>query len=101
MPAGVLAGLAPQVRVQADARFRAQPEDIQRLEVRNATGQMIPLGTLLRVEERLGPQTITRYDLHPTASITGPTNVPGSSAGPYGSQSTLRRESTDLAVGLS
>jgi HAE1 family hydrophobic/amphiphilic exporter-1 len=69
-----------QVRVQADARFRAKPDDIPRLEVRNATGQMIPLGTLLQVKEQLGPQTITRYNLHPSASITGQA-APGVSSG--------------------
>jgi HAE1 family hydrophobic/amphiphilic exporter-1 len=32
---------------------------------------MIPLGTLIRVDETLGPQTILRYNLYPAASITG------------------------------
>ncbi len=60
-----------QVKVQADAKFRLKPEDIRQLEVRNKTGDMIPLGTLIRVDETLGPQTILRYNLYPAASITG------------------------------
>ena len=34
-----------QVRVQADQKFRATPEDIGRLEIRSADGRMLPLST--------------------------------------------------------
>jgi HAE1 family hydrophobic/amphiphilic exporter-1 len=60
-----------QVRVQADQRFRLRPEDIERLEVRNAAGKMLPVGTFTNVRETLGPQIITRYNLYPSAAITG------------------------------
>ncbi|WP_428354614.1 efflux RND transporter permease subunit [Methyloprofundus sp.] len=69
-----------QVKVQADAQFRLKPEDIRQLEVRNSKGDMIPLGTLIRVDETLGPQTILRYNLYPAASITG-SAAPGFSSG--------------------
>jgi HAE1 family hydrophobic/amphiphilic exporter-1 len=69
-----------QVRLQADARFRDRTEDIARLEVRNNDGEMVPLGTLLSVERRLGPQTVPRYNLYPAASITGQA-APGTSSG--------------------
>ncbi len=60
-----------QVRVQADQKFRQKPEDIEKLEVHNRSGKMIPLGTMVKVSERLGPQIINRYNLYPSASITG------------------------------
>jgi hydrophobe/amphiphile efflux-1 (HAE1) family protein len=63
-----------QVRVQADARFRADPSLLGRLEVKNRDGGRVPLGTLLSVESSVGPLAITRYNLYPTASITGLTN---------------------------
>ena len=69
-----------QVTVQADNRFRIKPEDIRSLEVRNASGEMVPLGTLIDVEQTVGPQTILRYNLYPTASITG-SAAPGYSSG--------------------
>jgi len=69
-----------QVKVQADHRFRIEPEDIRRLEVRNTRGEMVPLGTLVDVEQTVGPQTILRYNLYPTASITG-SSAPGFSSG--------------------
>ena len=69
-----------QVNVQADNKYRIKPEDIRRLEVRNDKGEMVPLGTLIDVEQTVGPQTILRYNLYPTASITG-SAAPGFSSG--------------------
>ena len=73
-------GRTYQVRVQADQRFRLEPEDIRRLEVRDRQGQMVPLGTLVKVEKRLGPQIIPRYNLYPSATINGEA-APGYSSG--------------------
>jgi HAE1 family hydrophobic/amphiphilic exporter-1 len=73
-------GRTYQVRVQADPWYRNRAEDIYRLEVRNKEGQMLPLGSLLTVERWFGPQVITRYNLYPTAAITGAA-APGSSSG--------------------
>jgi hydrophobic/amphiphilic exporter-1 (mainly G- bacteria), HAE1 family len=64
-------GRTYQVRIQADARFRANLDRISRLEVRNRDGGRVPLGTLLTVETRIGPQSVTRYNLYPTAAING------------------------------
>ncbi len=69
-----------QVRVQADHQFRMEPSDIRQLDVRNAKGEMVPIGTLVKVEQILGPQTIQRYNLYPAASITGQ-QAPGFSSG--------------------
>ena len=69
-----------QVMVQADHRFRIKPEDIRGLDARNVRGEMVPLGTLINVEDTVGPQTILRYNLYPTASITGEA-APGFSSG--------------------
>jgi len=69
-----------QVKVQADHPFRIQPSDIRQLDVRNAQGEMVPIGTLVKVEQILGPQTILRYNLYPAASITGQP-APGFSSG--------------------
>ena len=73
-------GRTYQVNVQADSVFRVQKEDIRRLEVRNNNGQMVPLSTLVSVEETLGPQIITRYNMYPAASINGEA-APGFSSG--------------------
>jgi HAE1 family hydrophobic/amphiphilic exporter-1 len=64
-------GRTYQVRVQALGRDRMKVEDIRRLEARNRQGKMVPLSTVARVEKTFGPQVITRYNLYPTAAITG------------------------------
>ncbi len=69
-----------QVRVQADARFRTDPGLLRKLEVRNRAGGRVPLATLMGIETRLGPQSVTRYNLYPTASINGGA-APGVSSG--------------------
>jgi hydrophobic/amphiphilic exporter-1 (mainly G- bacteria), HAE1 family len=69
-----------QVRVQADQKFRLEPEDIEQLEVRNAKGEMIPLGSVVNVRRSFGPQVITRYNLYPSAAISG-SPAPGFSSG--------------------
>jgi HAE1 family hydrophobic/amphiphilic exporter-1 len=69
-----------QVRLQAESQFRAEPDDIRRLEVRNRHGEMVPLGTLATVSKSFGPQTINRFNLYPMASVTGEP-APGYSTG--------------------
>ena len=46
-------------------------EDIRNLTVRNAQGDMIPLGTLVRIEPTVGAPLISLYNLYPSASIVG------------------------------
>ncbi len=64
-------GRVYQVRTQADAGFRAQPEDIGRLKTRNASGEMVPLGSLLRVTPTYGPEMVVRYNGFTAADING------------------------------
>ncbi len=66
-----LFGRTWKVMVQADQQYRAEAADIQRLEVRNASGNMIPVGTLASVRDTVGPQTINRFNLFRSATLTG------------------------------
>jgi HAE1 family hydrophobic/amphiphilic exporter-1 len=75
-----LFGRTYQVRAQAEPAFRLTPQDVTRLRVRNAEGQMVPLGTLVDVRETIGPQIINRYNLYRSAAITGEA-APGHSSG--------------------
>jgi HAE1 family hydrophobic/amphiphilic exporter-1 len=69
-----------QVRVQADARFRADPGLLRRLEVKNRDGGRVPLGTLLTPETQIGPLSVIRYNLYPSAAVNGAA-APGVSSG--------------------
>jgi len=58
-----------QIYAQADSQYRLRPEDIERLTVRNRDGNMIPLGTLLRIEPVSGSSLISLYNLYPSATL--------------------------------
>jgi multidrug efflux pump len=68
------------VYVQADQKFRLQPDDILRLQTRNAAGQMIPLGAFVTTKETTGPEQTAHYNGMLTAEIMGGA-APGYSTG--------------------
>ena len=69
-----------QVNVQADAPFRVDAETVKQLKVRNADGDMVPLGAVADIRDSAGPLTVTRYNMFPAATITG-ASLPGVSTG--------------------
>ncbi len=69
-----------QVTLQADRDFRSQVEDVNLLQVRNNKGQMVPLGTFVKLREDFGPVFVKRYNLFVAAPITG-SPLPGNSSG--------------------
>ena len=67
-----LFGKVYRVIIQAEARYRNTVEDIGRLHVRNAAGDMIPLRALVAdVETILGPLSISRYNQVQAAALSG------------------------------
>ena len=60
-----------QVYVQADSQFRLRPRDIENLSVRNQQGDMIPLGTMVKIEPIVGAPLISLYNLYPSSSVIG------------------------------
>ncbi|MEM8833468.1 MAG: multidrug efflux RND transporter permease subunit [Pseudomonadota bacterium] len=75
-----LFGRTYQVIAQADSNFRATPSDIKSLQVRNANGDMIPLGSVTQINETFGPDTAMRYNGFRSADISG-NPAPGYSSG--------------------
>ncbi len=73
-------GRTYKVMIQADQEFRSRVADIDRLEVRDQEGNMVPLSTLVTVSDTAGPKTVFRYNLYPSSKITG-APAPGSSSG--------------------
>ncbi|MDB5293195.1 MAG: multidrug efflux transporter permease subunit [Phycisphaerales bacterium] len=69
-----------QVDVQADSKFRYRADQVKLLQVRNAKGDMIPLGSIMKVNESMGPDRVIRYNLYPAAAING-SNALGVSSG--------------------
>ena len=64
-------GRTYQVRVQADGKFRRTPQDITRLKARNASGEMVPIGTVAQLRSKTIPYRVPRYNLFPAAEVQG------------------------------
>jgi HAE1 family hydrophobic/amphiphilic exporter-1 len=62
------------VYAQADAPFRRETQSVDGYYMRTSGGQMVPLGTLARLEKSQGPSVITQYNLYPSATINGAAN---------------------------
>jgi len=73
-------GRTYQVNVQAESKFRTQPEQIRKLYTRNAHGDMVPLGSLVSVKGGYGPEQVMHYNGFPAAEINGGP-APGFSSG--------------------
>jgi multidrug efflux pump len=75
-----LFGRTWQVNVQADTPYRMEVDDVRRLQVRNMRDEMVPLGTVAKVEDRGGPFAVIRYNMYPAAAVQG-SAIPGMSTG--------------------
>ncbi len=60
-----------QVYVQADSQYRVKQSDIDKLSVRSEKGDMVPVGTLVKVTPSVGPSLITLYNLYPASTVIG------------------------------
>jgi hydrophobe/amphiphile efflux-1 (HAE1) family protein len=73
-------GRTYRVTVQADSQFRREPEDILRLRTRSNTGAIVPLGSIVQLQQRTGADRVVRYNLYPSADVSGSV-LPGVSSG--------------------
>ncbi|HXU70706.1 MAG TPA: multidrug efflux RND transporter permease subunit [Polyangia bacterium] len=69
-----------RVFLEAEGPFRQRADEISRFYVRNARGEMVPLSTMVTIEETNGPQFTSRFNLFRSAEITGQA-APGFSSG--------------------
>ncbi len=60
-----------KVMVQADPRYRLEPEDVTKMFVKNDRGEMVPFGTFTQLERVYGPEQLTRYNMFTSAMING------------------------------
>ena len=66
-----LFGRSFRVMTKADWPFRAEVDDIYNLTVRNAKGEMVPLGSILTARDSTGPLSIKRFNQFPSSAISG------------------------------
>ncbi|MEI7606998.1 MAG: efflux RND transporter permease subunit [Rhodospirillaceae bacterium] len=73
-------GRVKKVMLQADAPFRMQPGDLDRLQVRNNAGEMVPFSTFSSTAWSYGSPQLERYNGIPSRDIMGSPS-PGHSSG--------------------
>jgi len=69
-----------KVILQSDSKYRITPENVNKIYVTSATGELVPLMALVDMKYILSPRQITRYNQYPAAMIKGDP-VPNSSTG--------------------
>ncbi|MFT4093230.1 MAG: efflux RND transporter permease subunit [Niabella sp.] len=69
-----------KVIVQALPQYRALPEDILKLYVKNDRGEMVPFSAFMRMEKVYGLSEITRHNMYNASEISG-SAAPGYSSG--------------------
>jgi multidrug efflux pump len=72
-------GRTYQVVAQAEPQFRDDVQDITRLKTRNLAGEMVPVGSLIKVNESFGPDRVTHYNGYLAADLNGAAMPPLSS----------------------
>ncbi|PSL29265.1 efflux RND transporter permease subunit [Dyadobacter jiangsuensis] len=58
-----------RVVVQADVQDRADPSAIDRVFVKNKTGEMVPINTLVKLSRIYGSETVSRYNMFNSISV--------------------------------
>ncbi|WP_417662058.1 efflux RND transporter permease subunit [Pseudomonas sp.] len=75
-----LYGRTWQVSLQSEPEFRRKPSDLSQVYVRSASGDLVSLASLVKVDRILGPDTYARFNVYPSAKILGGP-APGYSSG--------------------
>ena len=60
-----------QVTLMGDAQARGNVDDLMKLSVRNANGDMVPFSAFTTIEPTMGEPSASRYNMYGTASVTG------------------------------
>jgi len=71
---------AYRVYVQADQRYRSNPQALKQLYARSRSGEMIPLEQVVTLSETTAPQVINHFNLFRSATLNG-SAAPGVSSG--------------------
>ena len=95
-----LFGQVFKVTAQADIPFRGEPGDINKLSVKGSNGQMIPLGAVVALEEKLGPQNVVRFNMMPSVKILGNPSAGHSSGQAMDMMETLSQTNLPASMGF-
>ena len=60
-----------KVKMQAEQSYRSDPAALQRFQIRNASGDLVPLAAVMKTEWRSAPIALTRYNGYPSIQLIG------------------------------
>lgn len=75
-----LYGRTYKVNIASSGEFRKDPQDLEKVFVRNSEGKLIPVGSLVQFTKVTGSDLAERFNLFPSAKISGQP-APGYSSG--------------------
>lgn len=64
-------GRVYRVYLQADSDYRAKISDLNKIYIKNNSGQMVPLTALIKTKNIVGPYIRTRFNMYPAITING------------------------------
>ena len=70
-----LFGRSYKVYAQADSEYRSTPNNLEKLYVRSAGGNMVPISTMVKYTEKGGAYVIERFNNFPATKIFGNTGA--------------------------
>lgn len=68
-------GRVYRVYVQADSPYRARISDINKIYIKNTLGNMVPLSSVIKIKNVVGPYTRTRFNMYPAVTFNGSTRA--------------------------
>ncbi len=69
-----------RVMIQSEAKYRGNPEDLNNIKVRTASGEMAPISEFITLTRIYGPETVNRFNMYTAISVNG-SPKPGFSSG--------------------
>ncbi len=60
-----------RVTMQADQKYRLDPESLNNIYIRNAAGEMAPASQFVTMHKVYGPETLNRFNLYNSIAING------------------------------
>lgn len=64
-------GRVYRVYLQADSDYREKPSDIDKIFIKNRYGKMVPLSSVVKINNIVGPYSLTRFNMYPSILING------------------------------
>lgn len=87
-----------KVKLQADPKFRSDPEFLSSFNLRNSSGQLVPFSSVASTEWRLAPIALSRFNGYPSVQLNGQP-APGRSSGE--AMAAMEKISAELPEGVS